>query len=88
MGSEMCIRDRNNTIRKDLVDSLFSALNLESPMDFSPMPMARSGPHPIDGQIRPPLVSPTPEEEKTPLVNEADSEGDSANETGVFWDSV
>ena len=82
------IENKNNTIRKDLVNSLFSALNLESPMDLSPVPMARSGPHPIDGQIRPPLVSSTPEEEKTPLVNEADSEGDSTNETGVFWDSV
>ena len=52
------------------------------------MPMAQSGPHPIEGQIRPPLVSSTPEEEKTSLPNGADSEVDGANETGAFWDSV
>jgi hypothetical protein len=82
------IENKNNTIRKDLVDHLFSALDLESPLDGRIMPMAHSSPTPLEGQIRPPLVSSTPEEETKPLANEADSEVDSTNETGTFWDSV
>ena len=82
------IENKNNTIRKDLVDSLFSALDLESPMDGSIMPMAHSSAPPLDAQIRPPLVSSTPEEETEPLANEADPEVDSTNETGTFWDQV
>ena len=82
------IENKNNTIRKDLVDSLFSALDLESPMDGSIMPMAHSSAPPLEGQIRPPLVSSTPEEETEPLANEADPEVDSTNETGTFWDQV
>lgn len=82
------IENKNNTIRKDLVESLFSALDLESPLDGSIMPMAHSSPPPLEAQIRPPLVSSTPEEETKPLANEADSEVDSTNETGTFWDQV
>ncbi len=82
------IENKNNTIRKDLVDSLFSALDLESPLDGSIMPMAHSSLPPLEGQIRPPLVSSTPEEETKPLADEADSEVDSTNETGTFWDQV
>ena len=82
------IENKNNTIRKDLVDSLFSALDLESPLDGSIMPMTHSSPPPLEGQIRPPLVSSTPEEETKPLADEADSEVDSTNETGTFWDQV
>jgi hypothetical protein len=61
---------------------------LESPLDGSIMPMAHSSPPPLEGQIRPPLVSSTPEEETKPLADEADSEVDSTNETGTFWDQV
>ena len=82
------IENKNNAIRKNLVDSLFSALDLESPLDGSIMPMTHSSPPPLEGQIRPPLVSSTPEEETKSLANEADSEVDSTNETGTFWDQV
>lgn len=82
------IENKNNTIREDLVDSLFSALDLESPLDGSIMPMAHPSAPPLEGQIRPPLVSSTPEEETKPLANEADPEVDSTNETATFWDQV